>query len=276
MTDSPINLRADVSPTCRGSTGTRHHGWNPSPLVAAILSAFSSRLFGTNTSLEPEARIGREDRRDNHGWNSVRLAIPTGSRTCGVAHATHRDFNISFGSPRSRRGLCHRPARGCRRSPHAIFAPARGKIGRVRGRFRRGGGLGWVGGRVLPASPPIAHRVGRLGRITSGVVGPGPYVRPGSQGRIAPGRGSLPVQAGRRARIDALLLLIHRRGLRVEARGPRSGSDPGHLPVIHRAPTRCRAQRVLAIRSRFDRAVGRPRGAFRLAALVPAFGGSRS
>lgn len=83
MTDSPIIPRADVSPTCRGSTGTRHNGWNPAPLVTPHLSSLARPVFGSLQDPNPNAPRVEQNDGHSHGWCSERSARPTSLRTCG-------------------------------------------------------------------------------------------------------------------------------------------------------------------------------------------------
>ena len=204
MTDSPIKPRANVSPTCRGSTGTRHNGWNPAPLVPP------SRLGSQSDTLDHSLKL-ESNGVDIHGWNPDWSVQPTNSRTCGVAHALHRCIvprPLARTCPtRPRRGLPDRPARRCRRSPDSLFTSPDRTVGRVWGRFRISNRrLGF-----LASSPASAGAEGATHPI-AGSPRSGSYVRSGPQGRFAPRGGSLAPASGFGPRGRAGLVLLRRRG----------------------------------------------------------------
>lgn len=171
MTDSPINPRADVSPTCRGSTGLRHNGWNPAPLVPPSRVASLSDSSTHSLDREPNGV-------DIHGWNPEQSAQPTNSRTCGVAHALHRFFVPRPRSSWPWRGLPDRNARRRRRSSDSLLSSPCRTVGRV----RRGLRCGWLG--LLASSSPATGREGTA-RPTPTGFGSSPHVRPCPEGRFA-------------------------------------------------------------------------------------------
>ncbi len=184
MTDSPINPRADVSPTCRGSTGLRHNGWNPAPLVPPSRVASLSDSSVHSLDREPNGV-------DIHGWNPEQSAQPTNSRTCGVAHALHRFFVPRSCPPRPWRGLPDRLARRRRWSSHSILSSPSRTVGWVRRGLRlRHRGLG-----LFLASPACAGAEGAACPTPTG-FGSSPHVRPCPQGRIAPRGGSFASASG--------------------------------------------------------------------------------
>lgn len=202
MTDSPINPRADVSPTCRGSTGLRHNGWNPAPLVPPSRVASLSDSLAHSLDREPNGV-------DIHGWNPEQSAQPTNSRTCGVAHALHRFFVPRSCPPRPWRGLPDRLARRRRWSSHSILSSPSRTVGWVRRGLRlRGRGLG-----LFLASPACAGAEG-ASRPTPTGFGSSPYVRPCPEGRIAPRGGSFASASGfgPRGRPGLVLLGCRSRG----------------------------------------------------------------
>ncbi len=203
MTYSPINPRADVSPTCRGSTGPWHNGWNPAPLVPPSRIVFQSPTLALDRSGV-----------DIHGWNPDRSAQPTNSRTCGVPHALYR---LIVPRPRSSwpwRGLPDRSARRHRWSPDSLLSRPDATVGRL----RRGPRLWSRCGRelgILASSSPPAGREG-TGRPASDWFrsesdGSSPYVRPCPEGRIASGGGSFALASGFRPRRRPGLVLLGRR-----------------------------------------------------------------
>ena len=188
MTDSPINPRADVSPTCRGSTGLRHNGWNPAPLVPPSRVASLSDSSTHSLDREPNGV-------DIHGWNPEQSAQPTNSRTCGVAHALHRFFVPRSCPPRPWRGLPDRLARRRRWSSHSILSCPNRTVGWVRRGLRlRGRGLG-----LLLASPACAGAEGASHPTPTG-FGSSSHVRPCPEGRIASRGGSFAPASGLRPR----------------------------------------------------------------------------
>ena len=259
MTHTPIKPRADVGPTCRGSTGTRHNGWNPAPLLAPIRFApVSSAPQGDSTGA------------DNHGWNPGSSALPISSRTCGVVHAIHRIIHGRTRSPRPRRGFRHRSPRGLRRPAHQILSRSNGKRGRLRPRLRewgRGWPRGW--GRefrrlgLLPASSSSRVRAARPDSPARLGTRPGSHVRSCSQGRLAPLGRSLAHPSSRRAGGDSGLLLIHRFCRRAAARNCRrhcSGRLAGvDRPAYGRIPPGRRSHRLRPLRPRFHSTLGRAR-----------------
>ena len=211
MTHAPINPRADVSPTCRGSTGTRHNGWNPAPLVdPSRVSFLSFAPQGDSTGL------------NYHGWNPDWSALPINHRTCGVAHALHRIIISGPCSLRSRRGLCHRSARGGRRAPYAFIASPHGERRRLR-RGLRWGGFGGVG-LLAPATAACSGATG-TGALAGFGARSGTYVRSCLEGGIASLGRSLAHASGGGLGGDACLLLLDRRG-----GGLPASTGGGHRP----------------------------------------------
>lgn len=198
MTDSPINLRADVSPTCRGSTGPWHNGWNPAPLVPPFRIVFQSATLAPDSSGV-----------DIHGWNPDWSAQPTNARTCGVAHALYR---LIVPHPRSSwpwRGLPDRSARRHGWSPDSLLSSPHPAVGRVRRGCRfRNRKLG-----LLASSSPAAGGEG-TSFPASHHLGSGSHVRPCSEGRIASGGGSFAPASrfGPRRCLGVVLLGCGRRG----------------------------------------------------------------
>lgn len=184
MTDSPIKLRADVSPTCRGSTGLRHNGWNPAPLVPPF-RIVSQSVTVNHVLGHDECGV------DIHGWNPDWSAQPTNARTCGVAHALHRCIVPRSRSSWPRRGLPDRLARRRRRSPDSLLSSPRRTIGWVRRGFRLWSR--WLG--FLASSSPAAGGEG-TSRPASDGFGSSPHVRPCPQGRIPSGGGPFAPASG--------------------------------------------------------------------------------
>jgi len=83
MTESPIISRADVSPTCRGTTGLRHNGWNPTPLVAPDRSRQSELWTRSFADLDPNGLMENPALGRSHGWCPASLIHPISRRTCG-------------------------------------------------------------------------------------------------------------------------------------------------------------------------------------------------
>jgi hypothetical protein len=260
MTDSPIKLRADVSPTCRGSTGTRHNGWNPAPLVPPSRIAFESAAFEIDSS-----------RLDNHGWNLEWSESPTSIRTCGVAHATHRCFLSRSRPPRPRWRFRHRSSRGFRRASHTFLSFRRRAVGRLWRRFRFG--LRQLG--VLAAPAAGSRRSIRFSPLPGRSAGSGSHVRSGPQGRLAPLGRSFADASGLSALGRARLVLLGCRGRGASHQAGRQfvgrfvGSSPGGFPRVHPASDRRgkahrRTHRLCPLRSGLHSAVrGARRGSFR-------------
>jgi hypothetical protein len=211
MTDSPIKLRADVSPTCRGSTGTRHNGWNPAPLVPS--SCFALEIAS------PELETSRAD---NHGWNPDSSVRPTSLRTCGVAHAIHRCFVPRSRPPRPRWRLRHRSARGFQRPSYPLLTRPAGTLRRLRGGLWRLGRLG-----ILASAAACSIRTAG-DRSVSGSPRSGSHVRSGLEGRFAAGGRSVAGASGLGALGRSGLVLLGCRGCGASAFF--AGGRPCRLP----------------------------------------------
>jgi hypothetical protein len=199
MTDSPIKLRADVSPTCRGSTGLRHNGWNPAPLVPPSRIVLQSVTL--NHVLDHDV-CGV----DIHGWKPERSGQPTNARTCGVVHALYRCIVPRSCSSWPWRGLPDRCARRRRRSSDSLLSSPHRTVGRVRrGLQFRNWGLG-----LLASPSPAAGGEGTSCPASDG-FGSSPHVRPCPQGRIAPGGGPFAPASGFGPRRCPGLVLFGRR-----------------------------------------------------------------
>ncbi len=223
MTDSPIKLRAGVSPTCRGSTGFSHNGWNPAPLAPSSRIASESSTF--------EAGVSRSD---NHGWNPEWSESPISIRTCGVAHALHRCLLPRSRPPRPRWRFRHRPSRGFRRPSDTLLSNSRRAVGRLWGGFRFGNRrLG-----LLPAPAACSRRSSGVLPFPGGSVGSGSHVRSGPQGRFASLGRSLAHATGldplRHARL--VFLGCRGRGSSGETPGQSVARRPNCLPFLDPAP----------------------------------------
>ena len=219
MTDSPINPRADVSPTCRGSTGPWHNGWNPAPLVPP------SRIVSQRVNLNHI--LGHDSCGvDIHGWNPDRSAQPTNSRTCGVPHALYR---LIVPRPLACTcsswpwwGLPDRSARRHRWSPDSLLSRPDAAVGRVRRGLRLRSRCGRKLGLLASSSPPAGGE-GTSSPTPSG-FGSSPYVRPCPEGRIASGGGSFAPASGFRPRGRPGLVLLGRRRCGSASSGSSAGS----------------------------------------------------
>ncbi len=251
MIDTPINPRADVSPTCRGSTGTKHNGWNPSPRFLS-----SSRKAGRPQETTTD---GPRD-----GWQPQ---PQPGS--AGVFHAPHR-IRERIGSARPWRGLCDRHPGRLGRATDPILA----RSGFSNGWIRTGlGGLLPRVGRVLTAPSPTGPR----GRGWGRGFGPGSaggsraHVGPRPEGWLAAGDRSVADAPRVGALVAAGMVLVDRRGGRSAERDAH-GRDSGRVAGGHPAPTGGGPNGVCPVHSRVDGLVDVPG---RSAALFGSFRGVR-
>jgi hypothetical protein len=230
MIDTPINPRADVSPTCRGSTGTEHNGWNPSPRFWQI---YRTAPQASGQSLETTTDGPRA------GWE-----YQPRPGSAGVFHAPHRYCQC----PRSSWpgwGLCDRHPGGLGWSPDSFQSVPGIPDRRLRSGLRRFWGR--RGGRVLASSSPA--RLGRGGRGSCSEHRSGAHVRSGAAGGVAPGNRSVADPARVGALVFAGLVLVDRR------RGSPEASecvrcDPSSLARVHPASSRGRSNGLRPVHSR--------------------------
>jgi hypothetical protein len=184
MIESPIIQRAAVSPTCRGSTGRVHNGWNPTSPSAALSGGLAAGL------------------RD--GW----LAQPQPG-SAGGSHAVHR-LRDKLQRPRSSWpgwGLRDRHSRGGRWTPDQAFSGRSGSLGLFQPGVGGFGRLEWRGLQPAP-SPRLAGSIG--GCRPRAILGLRAHVRSRLEGGFASGNRSVPHAAGRRAFPGVGLVLVHR------------------------------------------------------------------
>jgi len=252
MNQSPINPRADVSPTCRGSTGFIHNGWNPTPLVPSdVWFEFAAIEQGLNLlSNRPSDQTSTRGT-TTEGVRFGGFTLPE-SGHAGVPHDALRSGSTGSHPPRPRRRLRYGTSTGFQRPARPLLSTPR----RSPRRLRRGR-LG-IFKRVLPAPASIDLGQGPTQRPASPRLRRGARLRLGPAGRGSAGGGPVAVSAVVGARVGPGLLLRHRGGDR-----PATGrfDPPPESGGVRRnssaAPGR-RAQRVCPVCPRLPRAPGAP------------------